>query len=226
MSSCVARPDRWRGTGRQLIEPAKEQRGRGSGQRCRGRAAVGRGQGGRELGARTDVELLVGVGEVGLDGAAGDVELLGDLGVALAAGGERGDAMLGRGERVDPESAARRGRPPAARSSRARGGRAGACRGGRRGRARGAAVDGRRRGGWRGAGRRRGRRARVCARVGRGSREQLDRLLEQGDGLVGFAGVCESARRPAPCGPAVDALGELRGAPRRVGVPRGCRRAP
>jgi hypothetical protein len=34
------------------------------------------------------------VGEVGFDGAAGDVELFGDFAVVVAVGGEGGDAVL------------------------------------------------------------------------------------------------------------------------------------
>src|SRR5262245_33753188 len=54
-----------------------------------------------ELHAARDVELLEDVGEVGLDGAARDVEVLGDLAVAVALRREAGDAMFRRSERVD-----------------------------------------------------------------------------------------------------------------------------
>ena len=53
------------------------------------------------MGAGGDVELLVGVGEVGFDGAPGDVELLRDLPVAAPLRRERGDAVFGGGEGVD-----------------------------------------------------------------------------------------------------------------------------
>ena len=60
------------------------------------------GEAAGEFGAARDVELLEGVGEVRFDGALGDVEPLGDLAVAVAVGGEGGDAVLGGGERGDP----------------------------------------------------------------------------------------------------------------------------
>ena len=58
------------------------------------------GQGGGELRACADVELLEDVGEVGLDGASGDVELLGDLAVGVAVGGEVRHAMLCGSQRL------------------------------------------------------------------------------------------------------------------------------
>jgi len=46
------------------------------------------------LGARGEAELLDGAGTVGLDGALGDVELLGDLGVGVAVGDQPDDLAL------------------------------------------------------------------------------------------------------------------------------------
>jgi hypothetical protein len=47
--------------------------------------------------ARSDVELLVGVGEVSLDGSGGDEEVLRDLAVGKSGGGELGDPTLAWG---------------------------------------------------------------------------------------------------------------------------------
>jgi hypothetical protein len=41
-----------------------------------------------------DVELVVGVGEVSFDGPGGDEQVLGDVTVGQAGGGELGDAAL------------------------------------------------------------------------------------------------------------------------------------
>jgi len=44
--------------------------------------------------ARGNGELLVGVGEVPFDGPGGDEQVLGDIAVRQAVGGELGDAAL------------------------------------------------------------------------------------------------------------------------------------
>ena len=54
-----------------------------------------------ELRTARDVELLEDVREVGLDRPLGHVELLGDLAVGEPVGGQQGDAVLGRCERLD-----------------------------------------------------------------------------------------------------------------------------
>jgi len=51
------------------------------------------------LAAPGDLEFLERVGEVGLDGAQGDVQLLGDLLVGVPCCGQGCDSVLGRGER-------------------------------------------------------------------------------------------------------------------------------
>src|SRR5450755_935948 len=66
-----------------------------------GRAAGGR-EGGWELLAGGDRELLVGVGEVPFDGPGGDEQVLGDLAVGQTVGGELGDAALAGCQRVEP----------------------------------------------------------------------------------------------------------------------------
>jgi hypothetical protein len=43
-----------------------------------------------------DGELLVGVGEVAFDGSSGDEQVLGDVAVGEAGGGELGNATLAR----------------------------------------------------------------------------------------------------------------------------------
>ena len=58
---------------------------------------VAGGEGGGELLAGGDGELLVGVGEVPFDGSGGDEEVLGDVAVGETGGGELGDATLARG---------------------------------------------------------------------------------------------------------------------------------
>ena len=158
------------------------------------------GEAAGELGAAGDVELLEDVGEVGFDGAPGDVELLGDLAVAVAVGGERGDAVLGGRERARPGRArcgAGGRRPRAARRGRA--GPAAACRPGRRGRAR-----------WRSGARAAARR---FARRSAAPRSTSARVCSSRAGTVRRAGptarsssamrsarwsVRASARRPAP----------------------------
>ena len=169
------------------------------------------GEAAGEFGAARDVELLEGVGEVGLDGSPGDVEPLGDLAVAVAVGGERGDAVLGGGERVDARTApcgAGGRRRRAARGG--RGGRAGACRRGRRGRARGVAAS-------RAAARRLARRsaaprstsARVCSSRAGLCASRSTACSSRATRSAGAA-VRASARRPAPRGPGrPSAFGEL-----------------
>ena len=49
---------------------------------------------GGDLGARGEAELFDGAGAVGLDGALGDVQLLGDLGVGVAEGDQADDLAL------------------------------------------------------------------------------------------------------------------------------------
>jgi hypothetical protein len=58
------------------------------------------GEPGRELAPRGDVEFLVGVCQVGFDGADADDEGVGDLLVADALDGQGGDAAFGRGQGV------------------------------------------------------------------------------------------------------------------------------
>ena len=57
-----------------------------------------------ELGARADAELLVRVGEVGLDGAVAEEELRGDLLVRVAGGDELGDLALPGAQRGEARS--------------------------------------------------------------------------------------------------------------------------
>ena len=66
---------------------------------CRGGglAAVG-GEGGGELFAGGDGEFVVGVGEVPFDGPGGDEQVLCDVAVGQADGGELGDAALTGGQ--------------------------------------------------------------------------------------------------------------------------------
>src|SRR5215510_3795693 len=59
-------------------------------------------EGGGELLAGGDGELVVGVGEVPLDGAGGDEQVLGDVAVGQAGGGELGDAAFAGCQRVEP----------------------------------------------------------------------------------------------------------------------------
>src|SRR5215469_6018356 len=61
-----------------------------------------------QAGPRGDAELAEGVPQVGLDGRLGDEQVLGDLPVRQAVGGERGDPPLGAGERF---RAGQRGAP-------------------------------------------------------------------------------------------------------------------
>ena len=62
---------------------------------------LGAGEACGEVGARGDVQLLEDVREARLDCPSCDVELLGDLRVAVALRGQRGDSVLGRSERGD-----------------------------------------------------------------------------------------------------------------------------
>ena len=78
-----------------LRQPFDGQLGRQSG-RYRRLAGQVRGQ----VGPGGDAELLEGVPEVGLDGGLGDEQVLGDLPVGQAVGGEAGDPPFGAGERV------------------------------------------------------------------------------------------------------------------------------
>jgi hypothetical protein len=64
-------------------------------------------RGGGEVGAVGEVELAIDVGQVGLDGAPGDVEPLGDLGVAHPVGDEVDDLEFPPAERFP--AAGRRG---------------------------------------------------------------------------------------------------------------------
>ena len=84
---------------------------------CRSERSVRRAGRRRELRPRGDVELAIGVGEVHLDRPQGDEELLADLAVGRPGCRRRGDPLLGRGQRLRPERARRRGLPPATRSS-------------------------------------------------------------------------------------------------------------
>src|SRR6266496_3800140 len=63
---------------------------------------LGGGESGGELLAGGDREFLVDVGEVPFDGPGGDEQVLGDLAVGHAVGGELGDAALAGRQRVEP----------------------------------------------------------------------------------------------------------------------------
>ena len=67
-------------------------------------------QRGGELRPRSDLELLVGVAQGRLDRLLADADPLGDLPVAHALRGERGDALLTRRQRVPLRAAARQSR--------------------------------------------------------------------------------------------------------------------
>lgn len=73
--------------------------------------------GGGELLAGGDGEFLVGVGEVPFDGAGGDEQVLGDVAVGQAGGGELGDAALAGCQRVEPAQDEPPGSSPAVMSS-------------------------------------------------------------------------------------------------------------
>ena len=60
-----------------------------------------------------DGELVVGVGEVPFDGPGGDEQVLGDVAVGQAGGGELGDAALAGRQRLEPAEDGPP-RPPAA----------------------------------------------------------------------------------------------------------------
>jgi hypothetical protein len=64
--------------------------------------AAGRCEGGGELLARGDCELLVGAGEVPIDSPGGDEQVLGDVAFGQTGGGELGDAALAGRQRVEP----------------------------------------------------------------------------------------------------------------------------
>src|ERR1700754_4632485 len=68
---------------------------------CGGTASSYGGQRLGQLAARADAELAVGVAEVDLDRLRGDEQLLGDVAVGAAVGGEAGDAPLAGGQRLD-----------------------------------------------------------------------------------------------------------------------------
>ena len=79
--------------------------------------SAGAGERPGQLRAAADVELAVRVAEVPLDGLDGDEQGVGDLPVALAGGGELGDAALAGSEPVGGMVAGAGARPPASRSS-------------------------------------------------------------------------------------------------------------
>ena len=56
---------------------------------------------GGEFAAAADLEFAEDVAQMPLDGLAGDVEIVGDLGVAPAGGSQLGDTPLGRGQGID-----------------------------------------------------------------------------------------------------------------------------
>jgi hypothetical protein len=64
--------------------------------------AAGRCEGGGELLARGDCELLVGAGEVPIDSPGGGEQVLGDVAFGQTGGGELGDTALAGRQRVEP----------------------------------------------------------------------------------------------------------------------------
>ena len=175
--------------------------------RARVQATVGRAQGGRELGARAHIEFLEDVGEMGLDGAAGDVELLGDLGllwpwaarvatrrsVGVSASTPVNAVRRGAGAGRRSSSRARRAsrrRPP--RSARSRARRSGAR-----------AAGGR----LRGAARRRERRGRGCAQAAPGTRQHGDGVFEPVEGSAGGGRACGEGAQAGAVGSRVPGRG-------------------